>query len=279
MRTALSSDGVTLTIHELGGAGRPVLLCHATGFHGAVWGPLGAALGTDLAKWAVDFRAHGESPLPPGAPLAWSAFADDVLATVDALGLHDGDLVGVGHSMGGAALLLAEIERPGTFAGMWVYEPITPPSDLVPASEGGNLLAEGAARRRAAFASPAEALANFAAKAPLSALRADVLHAYVAHGFEAGEDGAVHLACRPEHESQIYRGGGTHHTFDRLGEVACPVVVACGRDEPGPVLWAPAVAAALPQGRLERHPGLGHFGPLEAPGTCALAVADLLASL
>jgi pimeloyl-ACP methyl ester carboxylesterase len=272
MRQVPTPDGLTLAVHELGGSGRPTLLCHATGFHGAVWEPLAAALGDGLERWAVDFRAHGQSSVPTGHPLDWAGFSEDVLTVIDALDLPPGEILGVGHSMGGAALLLAEQARPGTFAGLWLYEPITPPSGFFPPAEGGNAMADAASRRRPAFPSHAEAVANFAAKPPLHVLRADVLHAYVRHGFVAGEDGAVHLACRPDDEAQIYRGGGAHHAFDHLGEVACPVVVACGRDEPGPALFAGPVAAALPHGSIERHAPLGHFGPLEAPEICAAAI-------
>ncbi len=279
MRTVPTSDGLSLTVHELGGSGRPTLLCHATGFHGAVWEPLAAALGDGFERWAIDFRAHGRSMVPDGQPLGWTEFGADVLAVVDALAVPPGELLGVGHSMGGAALLMAEQARPGTFAGLWLFEPIAPPVGALPSIENGNTMADGAARRRPSFPSHAEAIANFASKPPLNALRADALHAYVRHGFVAGEDGAVHLACRPEDEAQIYRGGGAHHAFDRLGAVTCPVVVACGRDEPGPALFAPAIADALPAGRLERIDPLGHFGPLEAPEICAAAVRSFAASL
>lgn len=279
MQVVPAPDGVRLAVHDLGGSGRPTLLCHATGFHGAVWEPMALALGDGFDRWALDFRAHGQSRVTVGQPLGWAAFGTDVLAVIDGLGLAPGDILGVGHSMGGAALLMAEQARPGTFAGLWLFEPITPPPGALSPPSGGNALADRAARRRPAFASHAEAIANFASKPPLSALRADALHAYVRHGFQAGEDGAVHLACRPEDESQIYRGGGAHDAFARLGEVASPVVVACGRDEPGPALFAPAVAAALPGGRLERLEELGHFGPLEAPGICAGSVRRFAASL
>ncbi|MFZ6004827.1 MAG: alpha/beta fold hydrolase [Actinomycetota bacterium] len=272
MRKVSTPSGVVLAVHELGGSGRPTLLCHATGFHGAVWAPLAMELGDGFAKLAVDFRAHGASAVAPGSPLGWDDFAEDVLAVVDELGLTPGELLGVGHSMGGAALLLAEQARPGTFAGLWLYEPIAPPGGTFPAG-GPNSLADGAARRRASFGSRAEAVANFASKPPLAVLRADALHAYVGHGFNQGEDGSIHIACRPEDESQIFRGGGAHHAFDHLSEVVCPVVVASGRAEPGPALFAPAVAAALPAGRLESLAPLGHFGPLEAPPVCAASVA------
>lgn len=272
MRQVTSADGTRLAVHELGGSGRPVLLCHATGFHGAVWEPLAAALGDGFERWAVDFRAHGASVVREGSDLLWDRFGEDVLAVVDDLDVPPGELLGVGHSMGGAALLLAEAMRPGTFAGLWVYEPITPPPGGLGPVDRPNPLAEGALRRRTTFPSRAEAVANFASKPPFSVLRADVLHAYVRHGFVDGEDGSIHLACRPADESQIYRGGGSHDAFSRLPEVACPVVVACGTLEPGPATFAPAVAGALPAGHLEDFAPLGHFGPLEAPAPCAASV-------
>lgn len=279
MRQVTTPDGTRLTVHEHGGSGRPVLLCHATGFHAAVWDPLVAALGAGFERWAMDFRAHGASVVPEGSDLTWERFGEDVVAVVDDLGLAPGELLGVGHSMGGAALLLAEAMRPGTFAGLWVYEPITPPPGGLGPVDRPNPLAEGALRRRTTFPSAAEAVANFASKPPMSVLRADALHAYVRHGFVPGEDGQVHLACRPADESQIYRGGGSHDAFARLGAVACPVVVGCGVAEPGPALFAPTVADALPLGCLESFEPLGHFGPLEAPSLCARSVLAFAATL
>jgi pimeloyl-ACP methyl ester carboxylesterase len=70
----------------------------------------------------------------------------------------------------------------------------------------------------------------------------------------------------PENEALTYEMSGTHGTYERLGEIACPVLVLSGRDEPmQPAAWAEQVAQALPAGRFERHDELGHFGPLEAP--------------
>jgi pimeloyl-ACP methyl ester carboxylesterase len=285
LRQVPTPDGVELAVHDLGGDGRPTLLCHATGFHGAAWEPLARALPAGLRRWAVDFRAHGASVVPPGQRLDWDGFGADVLAVVDGLGLAAGEVLGVGHSMGGAALLLAEQARPGTFRGLWLFEPIVPPPGAMPVDPdqpGPNSLADGAARRRATFPSAEAALANFAAKPPLDQLRADALHAYVRHGFVPAPDegdGAVRLACRPADESQIYRGGPAHGAFADLDAVACPVVVAYGDDPVGPGRFAPPVAEALPHGRAEAFAQLGHFGPLEAPARVAAAVAAFAATL
>lgn len=273
MRMVPAPDGIALAVHEHGGTGRPTLLCHATGFHGAVWEPLSAALGEGFERYALDFRAHGASVVPPDSDLAWATIASDVLTAVDALGLEPGEVLGVGHSMGGACLLMAEQVRPGTFAGLWLFEPIVPPPGMLGAPDGSdNPLAAGALRRRSSFPSFADALANFASKPPFGSLRADALHAYVRHGFVAGEGGEVHLACRPADESAVYRGGSGHRAFDALPQVRCPVLVVASGDGGVPAAFAPAVVEALPAGRIEHHEHLGHFGPLEAPVHLAASV-------
>jgi pimeloyl-ACP methyl ester carboxylesterase len=279
MRSVTTPDGVALAVHEHGGEGRPTLFCHATGFHGAVWEPMSASLGDGFERWAIDFRAHGASVVPPNTPLPWEAIRDDLLTVVDHLDLGPGELLGVGHSMGGAALLLAEQARPGTFAGLWLYEPIVPPVGAIPAGQGNNALAEGARRRRLSFASHETALSNFASKPPLNVARADALHAYVRHGLVAGEDGAVHLACRPDDEARLYEGGAAHGAYDHLGEVRCPVVVACSAEPFGPAMFGVSAAEVLPHGRLEIHEHLTHFGPLESPAELAASVRSLAASL
>jgi pimeloyl-ACP methyl ester carboxylesterase len=279
MRFVPAPDGISLAVHEHGGEGRPTLLCHATGLHGAVFEPLSDALGSRFERWAIDFRAHGASQVPPDSPLPWSLMGDDVLTVVDALGVDPGRLLGVGHSLGGAALLMAEQVRPGTFAGLWLFEPIAPPPAAAARMRGSNPLADGAERRRPSFASHAEALANYASKPPLNVARADALHAYVRHGLVAAEDGAVHLACRPADEARVFRGTGVHDTFRALGTVTCPVRVVCGLADGGPAAFAPQVADALPRGTLERREHLGHFGPMEAPAELAASIRAFASTL
>ncbi len=272
--TVASTGGVVLALHDLGGDGEPLLLTHATGFHGRVWAPLAAHL-HGVHAWAPDLRGHGDATAPADGAFDWEGFADDVLAVVDHLGLAGA--IAAGHSKGGAALLLAEQRRPGTFRALYCYEPVVfPPVDEALLA-GPNPLAEGARRRRATFASVDEAVANYAAKPPLDALHPDALRAYVEHGFAPAPDGTITLKCRPEHESQVYRMGPRHRAYERLGEVRCPVTVAVGAVTPfGPAAVAEQLADALPAGRLETHPDLGHFGPLEDPARIAACIEATL---
>ena len=247
----------------------PSCSAHATGFCGLVWRPVAESL-VDHRALALDFRAHGRSSRPDDGDLHWRGAAEDLLAVVDALGLHD--TVGVGHSMGGAALLLAQQARPGTFDSLWLYEPIVMTSAMRVGIEGGNSLADGAARRRDRFESARVAYENFASKPPLDALTPESLAAYIEGGFETCEDGSVTLRCHPEDESETFRMGPTHDAGEHLAEVTCPVTVVKGRDEPGPAMFAEPVADALPHGRLVQMPALGHFGPMEDPVAIASSI-------
>jgi pimeloyl-ACP methyl ester carboxylesterase len=269
-----SSDGVTIALHDLGGDGPPVLYCHPTGFLAMTWAPLAAELAPVSHGWALDFRGHGDSTEPVSGDVAWRGMADDVLAVVDAL--HVTGIGGVGHSMGGAALVMAEQRRPGTFSALWIYEPILVPPTGLPPGGNGNPMAETARRRRPWFPDRAAAWANFSAKPPLSRLDPTALAAYVEYGLrERPDGGAVELKCRPEIEARVFEGGFGNGAFDRLGEVACPVTVAVGAGG-GPVDLGVAAAGALPRGRLERHPELSHFGPMEDPPAMAAAVRAAL---
>jgi pimeloyl-ACP methyl ester carboxylesterase len=268
-----STDGVELAVHDLGGTGRATLLAHATGFHGQVWRPLAAHLDGHHAV-APDLRGHGASRTPDDLSYAWEGFADDVLSVVDALGLERP--LGVGHSKGGAALLRAEIRRPGTFRAIWCFEPVVFPPEVGRDRHERNPLADGALRRRTTFPSYESAIENFRSKPPMAAFDPAAVEAYVRGGFRPTPDGSVTLRCRPQVEAEVYRMGSHHDTFERLAGVACPVVVARGVvDAWGPAAFAERIVAALPTAELHAFGHVGHFGPLEDPAGMAADVRAL----
>jgi pimeloyl-ACP methyl ester carboxylesterase len=267
-----SSQSTSIAVHDLGGEGPALLICHATGLCGGAYRPLAAALAPHHHVFAIDMRGHGESTPPADDDFGWSGMADDVAAAAAAIAEEaPGPLHVVGHSMGGAAALLAEHRRPGTFAGAYLYEPIVPPGPA-PDAPVGNPLAQGARFRQEVFPSRAEALWRYASRTPLAILRADALAAYVQHGFEDTEEGKVRLRCRRESEARTFEAAGDVHA-GLLGGLALRTTVAVGGTDPGMVAdFAPALAAALPRATLEHHPGLGHFGPLQDPVVIAAAI-------
>ncbi|MGH9226114.1 MAG: alpha/beta fold hydrolase [Acidimicrobiales bacterium] len=284
MRRLRSTSGVEVAVHDLGGGGRrgadkpDLLIVHATGFCAQMYSRLAVSLGAEYRCWGLDLRGHGLSVAPAGLDYAWEGFGEDVLAAVAGLGLTAA--VAVGHSSGGAAMLLAEARKPATFSALWCYEPIVwPPEVRDGARARAEALSEGARRRRARFSSSREAYLNFASKPPLSTFAPAAIRAYIDHGFAVDEaDGSLVLRCRPEVEAEIYLKAAEGDRFGPLADVACPVTVACGArtDAIRPPLAERLAGAVQGPGRVRTFDRLAHFGPFEDPAVVAEAIlADL----
>lgn len=274
MQLVPSAGGVSVAVHELGGAGPPLLVVHGTGFCTGMMAPLAAELAHRFCCVGLDLRGHGCSPVVPGASYHWHDLAGDVVTVVEALGLAPA--YAVGHSSGAAVLLIAAADHPSRFEGLWCYEPIVWP-DPAALTARAERLAAGASRRRAEFASREEAAANFRGKPPFSGFDPRALSAYLECGFADRPDDGVALRCPPEVEAEMYRMGVAHDGFQRLPRVACPVTVA--RGERSEAIGADVVAdqvAALARGRAVELAGLTHFGPLEDPARVAEAVLEAI---
>jgi pimeloyl-ACP methyl ester carboxylesterase len=270
------AGGVEIATYHLGGDGPPVLLVHATGFHGRCWIPLARQLVPHFSVWSLDQRGHGASgKSPDGRYDDWARFVDDLLAVLDWIG--GGGWRGVGHSLGGAVLLLAEARRPGLFQDLSCYEPVVIPANLPsPDGFGGRIpMADLARKRRRGFESRAAAYANYASKPPLDRFQTDALEAYVCYGFVQEPDGRVALACEPEDEASVYEGAPGSGAWEHLGEVRSLVTVLGGGDQSDPVSFVvEEVARHLPRGGVRRFPGLGHFGPFEDPASVGRVISE-----
>jgi pimeloyl-ACP methyl ester carboxylesterase len=279
---AASSDGVSVAIHDLAGsAPHPiVLLAHATGFHGHAYLPIAKALAPRSHSWGMDFRGHGDTPLPDGWTVSWDGYGDDAFAVASALASlpgGEGGIVAFGHSMGGAALVMAAARKPELFRLLVLFEPIIFPTDRLRDPDAPNPLRDGARRRRTTFDSFDEAIANYASKPPMSAFDPDALDAYVRHGFRQDGD-VVRLKCDPDTEADTFDNGGEHSTWDSLDGVPIPIVVAAGpAEDMRPSMVAPLVAAEAVDGRFVLAESMDHFGPMTQPAEVAALIASLAA--
>jgi pimeloyl-ACP methyl ester carboxylesterase len=273
-----SSDRVSVAVHGFGGSGRTFLWSHATGFHGYCYLPVADRLDDRFTSYGVDYRGHGDTPAPLDdgqGPIDWVGYGDDAEAVATTLA-PGGGLLGFGHSMGGAALLMAAHRHPGLFDLIVAFEPIVfpppDPADPPPPSP----LVEGARRRRSTFDSFESAIENYASKPPMQGFDPDVLRLYVAHGFRPSPEG-VRLKCDPEHEARTFEGSTFHPTWELLPEIHTRVVVIGSGDEQGPARAAAPVAEALPNAALIHLPDVDHFWPFVDPAGTAALVTELVA--
>ncbi|MGA0863505.1 MAG: alpha/beta fold hydrolase [Ilumatobacteraceae bacterium] len=277
-----SLDGVKIVMHDFGGDGTPVLLSHATGFHAHCWEPVAARLSSRHHVFGLDHRGYGDAETVDPATISWRQYGDDALAAARHVSNACGGkpVVGVGHSMGGASLLMAAHRERSLFSALFVFEPIVfPPPDPVAGPRPESPLPAGARKRRATFPSYETAIENFAAKPPLASFHPRAREAYVRHGFRPTADG-IELKCLPEHEARTYETGGTSGAWDDLPTVSVPTWVLSGTPAPfQPSSFAVSVAERIPGATYVQYDEMGHFGPLEHPDTISEMVERTLATL
>ena len=272
-----SSDGVSVAVHHLAGDGDrpPLLISHATGFHAHCYVPLARALADRFDCFGADARGHGDTAAPEDWEVDWSAFGDDAAAAATSLA-PDGGLVGVGHSMGGAALLMAAHRHPGLFDRLVLFEPVahgaSDGADIHRADMESLPIVRGARRRRRRFGSRDEAYGNYEDKPPLSVMTPEVLRLYVDHGLRE-VDGGLELCCDPQLEADIFVRGRENGAWDLLPEIDVPTLVVAGVvEEMQPARWAAGIAERLPAGRYLELPHLTHLGPFSHPDEVAALV-------
>jgi pimeloyl-ACP methyl ester carboxylesterase len=263
--------GIRFALHDLGGTGRPVLICHATGFCGRAYEPLARALGDRFHLWSLDMPGHGDSDDPAGDDFSWRAMVGHVVAAARTIA-HEPLAGVVGHSMGGAVALQAAADQADLFDAAYLYEPIILPPVDVPRRTGNNPMADGARRRQGTFSSKEAALWRYASRPPLAELSAGSLAAYVEHGFAANPDGTVSLKCTPENEARTFESSASI-TTESIALAGLPTLIVTGAHSTLASM-GPQVVAALPNAELRTHRHLGHLGPLQGPE----AIADEIAA-
>ena len=273
-------DREALEWHE-GEGGALLLLAHATGFCKELWRPVVSSLrdqGAPDPALAWDIRGHGRAPSLE-LPASWWTLGRDLVELIGSLegaGRLPESVVGVGHSMGGTVLVLAEFLRPGTFTGLVLIEPVLIPPPFVRNPELS--LAQGAARRRQVFGSRDELIESYLAKPLFQRWHPEAFRAYVDHGFREVPEGLV-LRCPREVEAELFTVGAECGAFARLDELTTPVrlVIADHSGELGPSLAL--LPEVLPNATTTYMAGQNHLVPMERPDLAASEIADALQAL
>lgn len=188
-----------------------VLFLHANGFNAMTYHSILAPLGERLHMLAIDQQGHGLSPqrsVAEGRP-DWLDLRDDLLGLLDAIGA--GPMVLSGHSMGGAVSVLAAAERPEQVRALALFDPVIVSLETrARAREEGqdNLLAAGAARRRAVFPDRETAFKSYRGRGAFRTWPEQAVWDYVADGFRDRSDGMVELSCAPAWEASGFHAHG-----------------------------------------------------------------------
>lgn len=255
----------------------PLVLLHGHPFDRTMWTPQLAAVSATRRVVAPDLRGYGASPLRPatgGGPHALatgpgftplSAFADDVAALLDRLGIER--LVLAGLSMGGQIAMEFYRRFPARVAGLVL-------ADTFPAAETD----EGRRRRNAL----ADRLLREGAEG-MKAYADEVLHLMVApeHTGAAAHVHRMMSAAPPEGAAAALRGRAERPDYRQvLTRVTVPTLIVVGREDTyTPVSDAEEMHAAVPDSTLTVIEGAAHLPNLERPDAFNKALTSFLTGL
>lgn len=277
------------TVHSLdwGGSGVPVHFLHANGFCAGTYTPFLSRLSTSLRVEAGDIRGHGDTRLPVPDPVSgWSLFADDLCQWIRRR--YADPIIGLGHSLGGTATVMAAANGPELFSAIVLIDPVILPPTYLWAlqilrwigQQGRMPLAQRARRRKRRFSSMENARQRFSAgRGMFRTWQEAFIDAYLEWSLRMHEDGSAELKCSPELEAQIYESV-PRNVMSFAARIRCPVLTVRGAQSdtflPGP---AARLERLIPDCRSVVIHDAGHFIPMERPEWLAQIILEFTRSL
>lgn len=279
---------MTHPLMELGGHGPVVHLAPANGFPPATYLPALAPLMADHRVVSLPPRAMWpDGGPPPETPGSWIGLGEDLLAGIRQHALAP--LIGVGHSFGGVATLVAAVRDRARFRALALLDPtILPPAIMEQLGEQrrrGEMsfrpLVQGARKRKDRFAGEEEAFAYWRGKPLFADWTDEAVRRYTRAMLRPSESGDYTLTWSGAWEAHYYESFYT----DSWEEVArldpsLPVLIVGGAQSD--TLLPEAVALLLERVPWATHltiPGYGHLFPQAAPEQTGRILADWVAGL
>jgi len=246
------------------GRGEPLLLVHGLGEDRRSWRKLLPWLALRRCVLAYDLRGHGETSLGD-AEGTLRQLSDDLVALLDALGLERVDLCG--FSLGGTVALRTAIDRPDRVRA------------LLPVATSSRVGRAAAAwyeeRARLADAGPDRLHPVLCrdTRDQLAGAPWELEDHWLVRREATGDPRGFAAACR------ALIGLHRHPLDPELADIrARTLVVSAERDPLCPPGAGEALAAAIPDARLEVVEGSGHHIPLERPEALSALILRFLES-
>jgi pimeloyl-ACP methyl ester carboxylesterase len=258
--TVCSADGTRIGFRRLG-AGPAIVMVHGSVSTHTDWMPAARLLASHHACYVMDRRGRRSSGAGH-APYSIEREYEDVCAVLDVAGQ---DAALAGHSYGAICAMGAALRRP--VPKLILYEP--------PLSVGGPVAGAPLAEYARAVAAKDNERAMEIGLTEFTRLRPQVLKAIRT---SKGWPRLCHLAPTWTRELEAM---DAITSVESYGALRCPVLLLGGAVSPEHPYHDSmrALAAVLPEARVEALPGQDHLGLRGAPQLVARLIADFLAAL
>jgi len=249
-------DG-TVVSYDKGGSGDPLVLVHG-GFsdHHTNWAFVKSDFQKQFAVHAIARRGRGDTDATRGHTV--DDEITDVVALIDML---REPVFLLGHSYGAHCALGAAARRPDRVRKLVLYEPAWP--EVLPSGLLARLEALAAERAWDAFATT---FFHVGLRVPLAELDA----------LRATEHWPPIIADAPATLGDLRALHGYAFDAGRYRTLDVPVLLQAGSESPRELYVTDALAAALPDVKIETLPGQAHEGMTTAPGMYVEAVTAFL---
>lgn len=256
--------------HDWGGVGPTVHFAHANGFPPGVYRKVTQALAEN--HHVVSMAARPLWSQDPAVELQdWSELADDLKAELARRGLRG--ILGVGHSLGGVASLLAAADDPGLFRAVVAVDPLVLTGRVSTfwglmkgADLGGRLgLVRGARSRRDHWPDRETVLSSYRRKKIFEHWDPEVLDDYIDCGTAVMPDRTLGLRYPKAWEARIFEIA-PHNLWPRLRRLQVPTLFIQG--ETSDTFRDAAVrrvAREVPMAEVAVVRNSTHFVPMERP--------------
>jgi pimeloyl-ACP methyl ester carboxylesterase len=258
--------GADLSYLDSGGTRPPLHFYHANGFPVSVYLPFMTRLAEDFRVLGMGLR--GQDAQTEGNT-SWHRVADDLIHFLDAK--KPGPVVGVGHSIGGVATMLAAARRPDLFSKIILIDPAILPLRYVAGmaliravgQKRRFYLAKRARGRKNGWADRFEAYEYLKDKSLFRGFEDAFLKSYVTYGLKESAKGGVELLCPSEAEARIFENYPVD-VWIWPKRVSVPVLII--RGEHSDVLFNRSVhrfCSLCPNAESYLVKGAGHLVPME----------------
>lgn len=249
-----------------------ILLTHANGYSAGCYSYILRHF-SEYKIYALDFVGHGESESTLNFK-NWLFFRDQILELISYLKLEQ--VIGIGHSIGGACWLMASKIIPNKVQKLILFDPtILDIPKLLLGKIIGNPLAKGALRRRKNFKSIEQVKKIYRKFSAFAKWNDEVFEDYLATCFKDTSEG-VQLRCAPELEAKIFNSLSVFSPLEYINiRTESHIIIPQNY-----LVCSPSTARRIAKGNKNSTvtimPGFTHFFPFEEKDWVLKKISQLL---